>query len=69
MAVKLIGGTLASINAYMCFTTDPVATWPIDCGAGSKMTVIDADNKLVSSFALFDGENWSTFATSDLADV
>ena len=69
MAVKLIGGTLASINAYMCFTTDPVATWPIDCGAGSKMTVIDVDNKLVSSFALFDGENWSTFATSDLADL
>lgn len=69
MAVKLIGGTLASINAYMCFTTDPVATWPTDCGAGSKMTVIDVDNKLVSSFALFDGENWSTFATSDLADL
>lgn len=59
MAVIQIGVTTGgNKKEYQALTTDAVATFPKDCGAGSTLITIDPVLKKLGKGYYFDGTEW-----------
>ena len=59
MAITRVNSTKYPVENYMCASTDAQETWPLTCGAGSEMTVVNETTHEVVSFHIFDGTYWN----------
>ena len=53
------GGSLKAVTELLCSESDPIASWPVAYGAGSRMAVMsDPPGSIVGEY-VYDGTSWN----------
>ena len=56
--INMVDGT--GYAEYQCLNTDLEASYPVNCGAGSILEIIDQENKVVVGYKVFNGVTWNS---------